>query len=50
MSAFGSRNLIEVISCFPANDLPLPDTPKMNEFPFKSCLLSAIIIFLLIAF
>ena len=34
-----------VISFFPVNDLPDPDTPKINELPLSNFLLSAMIIF-----
>ena len=34
-----------VISFLAVNDLPEPDTPRMNELPFRSFLLSAIIMF-----
>ena len=38
------------ISPLAAKDLPPPDTPRIKELPFSSCLRSAIIIFLLITF
>ena len=34
-----------VISFLAVKDLPEPDTPRMNELPFRSFLLSAIIMF-----
>ena len=39
ISAFGSRSAIDTISFFAVNDLPLPDTPNINELPFNNSFL-----------
>ena len=49
-SEFLSLNIVETISSFAVNDLPLPLTPKINELPFNNFFLSAIIIFFDITF